>query len=93
MKVAVVLSLVTAVLANKHWYCGCAVSGKYKPDLSEFACADWATLFPNTHFDGNSCVDKGIGRGIEGDVWEKVCARNWGPAYGGKKEDVRGNCW
>ncbi|KAG6022958.1 hypothetical protein E4U40_004223 [Claviceps sp. LM458 group G5] len=93
MKVAVVLSLVAAVLAKDHGNCGCAVGGTYRQDVTEYACKFWVTAFPNSHWDGYSCVDKGTYRGIDGTAFESFCKMQYRDVFGGLEEKVKGRCW
>ncbi|KAG6178680.1 hypothetical protein E4U34_004052 [Claviceps purpurea] len=93
MKVAVVLSLVAAVLAKDHGNCGCAVDGNYRQDVTEYACKFWVTAFPNSHWDGYSCVDKGASRGIDGTAFEAFCKMQYKDVFGGLESKVKGRCW
>ncbi|KAG5920802.1 hypothetical protein E4U42_006061, partial [Claviceps africana] len=55
MKLIVVFSLVTAVLANGHKNCVCYYDGAYIKDLSSATCDYWTNnLFAPTHWDGYS---------------------------------------
>ncbi|KAF4502608.1 hypothetical protein FAGAP_1194 [Fusarium agapanthi] len=82
-----------AAMADIHHNCGCTVRGTYNQGLSQATCALWGSTQPNTHWDGYSCVDKGNGRGIDGDPWEATCKQAWNINYGGKKDDAWGKCW
>ncbi|KAH6886922.1 hypothetical protein B0T10DRAFT_607753 [Thelonectria olida] len=89
----VVLALSGSAFARKHHNCGCNVRGNYNVELSRAACALWGATQINTHFDGYSCIDKGIGRGIDGEPFELTCKEAWDVSFGGNRNDVLGNCW
>ncbi|KAF4456850.1 hypothetical protein F53441_1061 [Fusarium austroafricanum] len=80
-------------MAGIHHNCGCTSHGNYDVELSKATCALWASNQPNTHFDGYSCVDKGNGRGIDGQPWENTCKQAWDVNFGGNKQDAWGKCW
>ncbi|THX52667.1 hypothetical protein D6D06_06603 [Aureobasidium pullulans] len=83
----------TLAIAGKHHNCGCNVRGAYSEELSQATCALWGATQIHTHFDGHSCVDKGIGRGIDGQPWENTCRQAWQINFGGDPNDVEGHCW
>ncbi|KAG6006072.1 hypothetical protein E4U54_000241 [Claviceps lovelessii] len=87
MKFTIILSLITAALADSHHNCGCSIRGNYDQLLSEFACATWGSHYQPNH------SRWGIGRGIDGTGFEIACRQNWGAAYGGNIDDVKGRCW
>ncbi|KAH7007068.1 hypothetical protein EDB80DRAFT_842266 [Ilyonectria destructans] len=87
------LTLGSTATAKIHHNCGCNVRGKYHVELSRAACALWGATQPHTWFDGYSCIDKGIGRGIDGQPFENTCQEAWDVNFGGNRNDVRGNCW
>ncbi|CAA9959828.1 hypothetical protein PTMSG1_03236 [Pyrenophora teres f. maculata] len=89
-----ILSLMGSVTAKSYHNCGCKVRGNYDQQLSKDTCIQWAlSAQPNTHFDGYSCVDKGIGRGIDGNPWEATCKRQWGIGNAGDEDAAVGWCW
>ncbi|KAH0293861.1 hypothetical protein M436DRAFT_71632 [Aureobasidium namibiae CBS 147.97] len=90
---AIVAMFSTLVLADFHHNCGCDIRGSYRVDVSQATCQLWSTNQPNCHFDGYSCVDKGIGRGIDGAPWEKTCKEAWQIDFGGNPDDAKGHCW
>ncbi|KAF4987066.1 hypothetical protein FDECE_15620 [Fusarium decemcellulare] len=86
----VLLALTGSSLAGKHHNCGCNVRGQYNVALSQATCALWGSSQIHTHFDGYSCIDKGSGRGIDGQPWENTCKQAWDINFGGNKDDVLG---
>ncbi|KAL6362869.1 hypothetical protein FSOLCH5_007957 [Fusarium solani] len=89
----VLLALGGSAMAAKHHNCGCNVRGQYNVALSQATCALWGSTQIHTHFDGYSCIDKGTGRGIDGQPWENTCKQAWDVNFGGNPNDVLGNCW
>ncbi|KAF4449016.1 hypothetical protein F53441_7666 [Fusarium austroafricanum] len=94
MNALIIIALFLGVaMADIHHNCGCTAHGSYNVELSQAACASWASNQPNTDWDGYSCVDKGRGRGIDGAPWETTCKNAWDINFGGNKNDAWGKCW
>ncbi|KAM5344019.1 hypothetical protein ACJ41O_012556 [Fusarium nematophilum] len=83
----------SSAVAKIHHNCGCTVRGQYNVALSQATCALWGSSQVHTHFDGYSCIDKGLGRGIDGQPWENTCKQAWDVNFGGNPNDVYGRCW
>ncbi|CAE7023291.1 hypothetical protein PTNB73_02241 [Pyrenophora teres f. teres] len=88
-----ILSLMGSVTAKSYHNCGCKIGGNYDQELTEETCIQWGLTQPHTHFDGYSCVDKGIGRGIDGNPWETYCKSQWSVGHKGQVDAVAGWCW
>ncbi|KAF7448710.1 hypothetical protein Ptr902_03809 [Pyrenophora tritici-repentis] len=89
-----ILSLMGSVTARIYHNCGCKTNGEYNVELSKDTCTNWALSGePHTHFDGYSCIDKGSGRGIDGNPWETHCKDVWEVAHAGNRGSAVGWCW
>ncbi|KAG5920803.1 hypothetical protein E4U42_006062 [Claviceps africana] len=93
MKVAVLFTLVTAAVA--HHKCICTRFGEHDKDLTDFGCKQWISQWTSHHghFDGYSCVNPGLGRGIDSDNFTLACKKMDDPLNEGWAPAVDSYCW